>query len=96
MLIIYAQKKSYILRAKKNTIHSSGNEAKMRVGFMSQAFSLYPELTVEQNLILHARLFAIPDEQIVSRVEELATRFDLLKVKNRLPQTIPLVLTFLN
>lgn len=71
-------------------VTSSGNEAKMRVGFMSQAFSLYPELTVEQNLILHARLFAIPDEQIVSRVEELATRFDLLKVKNRLPQTIPL------
>ena len=31
-----------------------------RVGYMSQAFSLYGELTVRQNLDLHARLFHLP------------------------------------
>ena len=34
---------------------------RQRVGYMSQAFSLYSELTVRQNLELHARLFHIPD-----------------------------------
>ncbi len=33
-------------------------EVRRRVGYMSQAFSLYTELTVRQNLELHARLFA--------------------------------------
>ena len=32
-------------------------EIRRRVGYMSQAFSLYGELTVRQNLELHARLF---------------------------------------
>ena len=36
-------------------------ETRRRVGYMSQAFSLYSELTVRQNLELHARLFHIPD-----------------------------------
>ena len=35
-------------------------ETRRRVGFMSQAFSLYTELTVRQNLMLHARLFDLP------------------------------------
>ena len=35
-------------------------ETRKRVGYMSQAFSLYGELTVRQNLELHARLFHLP------------------------------------
>jgi ribosome-dependent ATPase len=35
-------------------------ETRRRVGYMSQAFSLYGELTVAQNLVLHARLFHVP------------------------------------
>ncbi len=34
-----------------------------RVGYMSQAFSLYGELTVQQNLVLHAQLFHVPPER---------------------------------
>ena len=37
-------------------------ETRRRVGYMSQAFSLYAELTVRQNLELHARLFHLPPE----------------------------------
>ena len=36
-------------------------DTRRRVGYMSQAFSLYGELTVEQNLVLHARLFHVPE-----------------------------------
>ncbi|MEO7468583.1 MAG: ATP-binding cassette domain-containing protein, partial [Sphingobium limneticum] len=35
-------------------------ETRMRVGYMSQAFSLYEELSVRQNLVLHARLYRVP------------------------------------
>lgn len=48
-----------------------------RVGFMSQSFSLYTELTVRQNLELHARLFHLPRERIPERIEALVARFDL-------------------
>ncbi|MBS0430832.1 MAG: ATP-binding cassette domain-containing protein, partial [Proteobacteria bacterium] len=34
-------------------------DSRRRVGYMSQAFSLYSELTVAQNLVLHARLFNV-------------------------------------
>src|SRR5690606_4097293 len=39
-----------------------------RVGYMSQSFSLYTELTVRQNLELHARLFQVPEEAIAERM----------------------------
>ncbi len=48
-----------------------------QVGYMSQAFSLYGELTVLQNLELHARLFHLPEEKVAARVENLLTRFEL-------------------
>jgi ribosome-dependent ATPase len=48
-----------------------------RVGYMSQSFSLYGELTVEQNLKLHARLFDLPADGIDARVGELVARFGL-------------------
>src|SRR5690606_12662052 len=46
-----------------------------RVGYMSQSFSLYRELTVRQNLELHARLFQVPAADIPARVEAMQERF---------------------
>lgn len=61
-----------------------------RVGYMSQAFSLYSELTVRQNLELHARLFHIPDADIPARVAEMSQRFMLTEVEDALPASLPL------
>jgi len=56
----------------------AGNlETRKQVGYMSQAFSLYGELTVAQNLDLHARLFHLPEEKIAPRIAELSQRFGL-------------------
>mgnify|MGYP000414975077 CR=1 FL=1 len=63
-------------------------ETRRRVGYMSQAFSLYSELTVQQNLELHARLFQL--EAIPARVDEIARRFDLVNVMDALPDALPL------
>ena len=61
-----------------------------RVGYMSQAFSLYGELTVAQNLVLHARLFHVPKAEIAARVDEMASRFGLHEVMDVLPDALPL------
>lgn len=60
------------------------------VGYMSQAFSLYSELTVRQNLDLHARLFNLPPETIPDRIVEMCRRFGLEGVMEALPDSLPL------
>ena len=61
-----------------------------KVGYMSQAFSLYSELTVRQNLVLHAQLFDVPKAEIPGRVEETAARFGLDEIMDALPDSLPL------
>ena len=65
-------------------------ELRLRVGYMSQAFSLYSELTVRQNLELHARLYRLPPRKIEQRIVEVADRFDLNTVMDALPEGLPL------
>jgi ribosome-dependent ATPase len=73
-----------------NPMKGGDIEARRRVGFMSQAFSLYTELTVRQNLVLHARLFDLPPEKGEARVQELIEKFGLQTVADTLAQDIPL------
>ena len=61
-----------------------------RVGYMSQGFSLYSELTVRQNLELHARLFQLPPDSIESRIAQVAERFELADIMDALPGNLPL------
>ncbi len=65
-------------------------EVRRRIGYMSQAFSLYGELTVRQNLDLHARLFSLAADTIPGRIEEMARRFDLAAVMESAPEDLPL------
>lgn len=65
-------------------------DTRRRVGYMSQSFSLYTELTVRQNLELHARLFRLPGERIPTRVREISQRFGLTDVMDTLPDALPL------
>jgi ribosome-dependent ATPase len=65
-------------------------ESRRRVGFMTQAFSLYTELTVRQNLMLHARLFDLPEQAGRKRVEELLNDFNLQSVADTLAESLPL------
>ena len=63
---------------------------RQRVGYMSQAFSLYGEPTVRQNLVLHARLFHVPETEVEQRVAEMVQRFDLVGALDSLPESLPL------
>jgi len=65
-------------------------EARRNVGYMSQAFSLYSELTVRQNLDLHAHLYHLPSNEIKGRINELLERYDLKSVADAKPESLPL------
>ncbi|KGV52365.1 ABC transporter ATP-binding protein/permease [Burkholderia pseudomallei] len=72
------------------TVDPKDINTRRRVGYMSQAFSLYSELTVRQNLVLHARLFGVPAAEIDARVDEMARRFGLADIYDMLPDSLPL------
>ncbi|KIH80971.1 ribosome-associated ATPase/putative transporter RbbA [Pseudomonas batumici] len=61
-----------------------------RVGFMSQSFSLYGELSTRQNLELHGRLFDLPKADSAARIEELIRRFDLGEIADQPSAALPL------
>jgi ribosome-dependent ATPase len=61
-----------------------------RVGYMSQAFSLYTELSVRQNLILAARLYQMSEADIPARVDVMVKRFNLDEVLDAMPDNLPL------
>jgi len=65
-------------------------ESRRHVGFMTQAFSLYTELTVRQNLALHARLFDLPEDAARERVNALLKDFNLESVADTLAESLPL------
>jgi len=69
---------------------SDDMQARRNVGYMTQAFSLYGELTVAQNLELHAQLYHLPKEKIAPRLEELLERYDLKAFANARPDSLPL------
>lgn len=86
-----------LLPASEGTARLFGREVdpkdmsvRRRIGYMSQAFSLYTELTVRQNLDLHARLFKMPEAAIPDRIAEMARRFDLTDVMDAMPDALPL------
>jgi ribosome-dependent ATPase len=51
--------------------------SRYRVGYMSQSFSLYTELTVRQNLDLHAHIFHLPAQKARLRIADLVRQFGL-------------------
>ena len=69
---------------------AGGLETRRRVGYMSQSFSLYGELTVRQNLDLHARLFHLPPDRVEPRIQELLERFELKEYEKALSGGLPL------
>ena len=70
-------------------IDAGGLDTKMRVGYMSQAFSLYEELSVRRNLDLHARLYQMGAKGAAA-VEEALQQFDLAEVADTAPASLPL------
>ncbi|MBH0095445.1 ribosome-associated ATPase/putative transporter RbbA [Psychrobacter sp. NZS113] len=72
------------------SIDASDIATKMRVGYMSQSFSLYEELSVRQNLELHATLYQIEGERGQQAVKDALDKFDLSAVADTAPASLSL------
>ena len=68
----------------------SDMSSRYRVGYMSQSFSLYTELTVTQNLELHAHLFHIPATKARARIADLIESFGLTDYADQRTLDLPL------
>lgn len=73
-----------------NPVNAKDLATRKRVGFMSQSFSLYGELSVRQNLALHAKLFDLPTAQSRQRIDELIQRFNLQELADQPSGALPL------
>jgi ribosome-dependent ATPase len=60
-----------------SAVDAGSLEVRKNLGYMTQAFSLYGELSVRQNLLLHARLYHLPPDKAKVRIQELVDRFGL-------------------
>ncbi|WP_034997335.1 ribosome-associated ATPase/putative transporter RbbA [Beijerinckia mobilis] len=69
---------------------SDDMEMRRNTGYMSQSFSLYSELTVRQNLELHADLYHLPKPERGPRIQELLARYELAGVADEYPANISL------
>ena len=70
-----------------------GNDSmavRQNLGYMTQLFSLYSELTVRQNLELYAKLYRIPGNEVEERVQEMMKRFQLEPYEKTTPASLPL------
>lgn len=59
-------------------------EIKKRIGYMSQKFSLYDDLTVEENLNFYAGLYSVPRREVGDRVREMIAMAGLVGRENEL------------
>jgi ribosome-dependent ATPase len=71
-------------------VEASDLDTRMRVGYVSQSFSLYEELTVRANLDLHAHLYRIPNDEVRRRIDDALGHFGLTEAADQKPSNLPL------
>ncbi len=73
-----------------STVDAHDMSVRRRVGFMTQSFSLYEELTVRQNLLLHARLFQVSKDDAIERSNQLIRETGLTNYADSKSGSLPL------
>ncbi len=72
------------------SVEAGSIEVRKNIGYMTQAFSLYGELTVRQNMLLDAALYHIPTDKAKARVDELVEKFGLGPYLDALAGDLPM------
>ena len=63
-------------------------ELRGRIGYMTQKFSLFGDLTLQENLQFIARIYSLPRKGIKSRIADLLERYDLTRHRKQLADTL--------
>ena len=71
-------------------IRTQSEQVKRNIGYMSQKFALYEDLTVAENIRLYAGIYGVPDKEIASRTMALLERLGFENERNAFVKSLPL------
>ena len=71
-------------------VFSEPEKVKRAIGYMSQKFSLYEDLTVGENIRLYAGIYGLSDREIKDRTDELLSRLGMQSRRKDLVRSLPL------
>lgn len=71
-------------------VYREVEKVKKNIGYMSQKFSLYEDLTVTENIRLFAGIYGLPKKIIKEKTNELLSKLDMHHSKNKLIASLPL------
>lgn len=71
-------------------IYKQNEEIKKKIGYMSQKFSLYEDLTVYENIQFFGGIYGLPRKQLKERSQEIITKLGLTESQNKLVSSLPL------
>jgi ABC-2 type transport system ATP-binding protein len=71
-------------------VHTQTNKIKKNIGYMSQRFSLYEDLTVAENIRLYGGIYGLSTKAIRTKTDELLDRLEMQNSRNTLIKALPL------
>lgn len=71
-------------------INTQQEKIKRRIGYMSQKFSLYPDLTVRENIRLFGGIYGLRDKEIKEKTDTLLSMLDMRQERDKLAGSLPL------
>ncbi len=71
-------------------VYSEAEQIKKQIGYMSQKFSLYEDLTVRENIRLYGGIYGLSDKEIRQKSDELIEMLDMQDLKNKKIGSLPL------
>lgn len=71
-------------------IYKERNKIKQNIGYMSQGFSLYEDLTVKENIEFYAGIYGVKRKEIKIRLDELVDKLQIHDLKNKFVKDLPL------
>ena len=71
-------------------VYKQNEEIKKHIGYMSQKFSLYENLTVKENIRFFGGIYGIGRKKLYEKTDDLIFRLGLEKESNKLVRTLPL------
>lgn len=71
-------------------IYKDAEKIKKQIGYMSQKFSLYEDLTLAENIKFYGGIYGLNKKQIKAKTDELVERLQLQTVRNELVKSLPL------
>ncbi len=77
-------------RVAGHDVRTQPEQVKRRIGYMSQRFSLYEDLTVKENIHLYAGIYGLTDAEIEERTHTLLDRLGMVSRRDLLVASLPL------